>query len=426
MKLKQSGFATIKGKLSTTLKSWLPILQSSVSELEDEFKKYQEENPFLEVKSGFEKSFNSISSLKKESKGKESLDKIETFSTYEQSLYEKLQEQITSPLFPTKKSQDIAMSIIEFIDEDGYFDGDELDLSKKLNISVDEFEKIRTRFAYLEPIGVGARDVKETFLFQLNGAEVDDETYDLIIKLINNFEDMHKFKKHKRYQEALSVIKKFKNPPALEYFKKEQEVIPDIFVDIYDGHIEVNLNDKYYPSIRIDLDTLSNYNKSQAEVKEFVKIKLKEAKDLVDALEMRKATVYKIGLMIVEHQYEFFLGGDIKPMILKDLAEDLDHNQSTISRAISNKYLECNRGVILLKDFFSTAIEEDLSNSSIKDFIKELIKDENREKPMSDEGMLALVEKKFSIKLSRRTVTKYRQQLNISSSSERKKLYKIN
>jgi RNA polymerase sigma-54 factor len=158
---------------------------------------------------------------------------------------------------------------------------------------------------------------------------------------------------------------------------------------------------------------------------DFVKMKLKEAKDLVDALEMRKATLYKLGLMIVEHQYEFFLGGDIKPMRLKDLSEDLDYNQSTISRAISNKYLECNRGVISLKDFFSTAIDEDLSNTSIKEFIKEIVKNENRDRPLSDIKILELIEKKFSITLSRRTITKYRKQLDISSSSERKSLYKL-
>lgn len=427
MKLRQSAITTVKGRLSTTLKSWLPILQSNINELEDEFKKFQNENPFLEVKSGFEKNLSSaISTSRKEYYQRESqVDKIETFSTYEKSLYEILSEQITHPLFPTQKSQDIALMIIEFIDDEGYFEGNSEELAQKLTISIEEFEKVRGRFAYIEPAGIGAIDVRETFMFQLNQIEVDDELYNLITDMLNDFEDMHKFKKNDRYQEALSIIKKFKNPPAIEYLKKEQEVIPDIFVDISDGFIDVNLNDRYYPNLKIDLDGANLYEKSDNDIKEFVRIKIKEAKDLVDALDMRKATIYKIGLMIVEHQYEFFLGGDIKPMRLKDLAEDLDYNQSTISRAISNKYLECNRGVISLKDFFSTAIDEDLSNSSIKDYIKEIVKDENREKPMSDNVILELVEKKFSIKLSRRTITKYRKQLNIPSSSERKKLYKI-
>jgi RNA polymerase sigma-54 factor len=236
--------------------------------------------------------------------------------------------------------------------------------------------------------------------------------------MLGDFENMHKFKSDELYQEALSVIKGFKNPPAIEFLQKEPDVIPDIFVDITDNYIEVNLNDKYYPSVKVAVE---GNDKSM----DFVKMKLKEAKDLVDALEMRKATLYKLGLMIVEHQYEFFLGGDIKPMRLKDLSEDLDYNQSTISRAISNKYLECNRGVISLKDFFSTAIDEDLSNTSIKEFIKEIVKNENRDRPLSDIKILELIEKKFSITLSRRTITKYRKQLDISSSSERKSLYKL-
>ena len=427
MKLRQSNYTNVKGKLSTTLKSWLPILQSNINELEDEFKKFQEENPFLEVKSGFEKNLSSVvATSRKEYRQKEStFDKIETFSTYQKSLYEVLHEQIAHPLFPTEKSQNIAMEIIEYISDEGYFEGDSQELADKLNISLQEFEKIRARFAYIDPVGIGAKDVRETFIFQLDNIDVEDDIYNLITKMVEDFESMHKFKKDENYQDALIILKKFKNPPAIEYLQKEQEVIPDIFVDISDGFIEINLNDKYYPNLKIDTKSANDYEDSTTEIKEFISGKLKEAKDLVDALEMRKGTVYKIGLMIVEHQYDFFLGGDIKPMRLKDLAEDLDYNQSTISRAISNKYLECNRGVFSLKGFFSTAIDEDLSNSSIKDYLKEIIKDENREKPMSDNKMLDLVEKKFSIKLSRRTITKYRKQLNISSSSERKKLYKL-
>ena len=161
---------------------------------------------------------------------------------------------------------------------------------------------------------------------------------------------------------------------------------------------------------------------------EFLNSYIKEAKNLVDALEMRKATLYKIGLMIVEHQYDFFLGKDIKPMRLQDLAEDLQRNASTISRAIANKYLACERGVIPLKNFFSTALDEEgeTSNAAIKDYIQNLIKNENKKKPLSDEKLLALAQKEFqNIQIGRRTIAKYRQQLKIANSSERKKLYEL-
>jgi RNA polymerase sigma-54 factor len=140
---------------------------------------------------------------------------------------------------------------------------------------------------------------------------------------------------------------------------------------------------------------------------------------------MRKATLYKIGLMIVEYQYDFFFGKAIKPMKLKDLAEDLGRNPSTISRAIAGKYLSCSRGIIPLKQFFATALDEDISNSAIKEYMCELVKHEDQKKPLSDIKLLEAIESKFGIKMVRRTITKYRKQFNIAGSSERKKLYAL-
>ena len=140
---------------------------------------------------------------------------------------------------------------------------------------------------------------------------------------------------------------------------------------------------------------------------------------------MRRATLYKVGLMIVEYQYDFFTGGDIKPLTLKVLADEFGHNPSTISRAIAGKYIACDRGVFAMKDFFTTAIDEDISNAAIKEFVVELIKNEPKEKPLSDMKILELIQEKFHVKMVRRTIAKYRKQLNIAGSSERKKLYKL-
>ena len=129
--------------------------------------------------------------------------------------------------------------------------------------------------------------------------------------------------------------------------------------------------------------------------------------------------------MIVEYQYDFFAGGDIKPLTLKVLADEFGHNPSTISRAIAGKYIACDRGVFAMKDFFTTAIDEDVSNAAIKEFVVELIKNEPKEKPLSDMKILELIQEKFHVKMVRRTIAKYRKQLNIAGSSERKKLYKL-
>jgi len=305
--------------------------------------------------------------------------------------------------------------IIECINSEGYFEWDDGIFA---GFSKDEVERVRTRFAYLEPVGVGAVDYKESFIFQLNELCDDDDIYELCVEIIKNFEDISKFTKRKNYEAAMSLLKKFKNPPAIEYMDDEMLVIPDIFVYDSDGGIEVAINDEFYPNIHIDIEGID-------EKSEFVSSKIKEAKDLIDALEMRKSTLHKIGLMIIEYQYDYFFGGDIKPMKLKDIAEDLGRNPSTISRAIQNKFLSSKRGIVPLKNFFAAAASQEVSNAAIKEFLLNLIKNENRAKPLSDEAILAKIEDEFNIKLVRRTITKYRKALNIASSSERKKLYAI-
>lgn len=421
MKLRVSNTQNTKQKFSSTLRGWLPILQANLDGLVESLQPFVQENPFISVTPGseredkkFEKK-NFFSTLSKNSV----TSTIEALTLDKKSLFQTLHEQVNPPLFPTVKSQNIAYEIIENINSEGYFEYETLALiAEKCSTDVNEVEKIRQRFAYLEPIGVGAKDLKEAFLFQLNDMDIEESLYPLVETLVLHFESIESYNKEPRFLEALGVIKKFRNPPAVDFLEDEKEVIPDIFVYQKEGSIEVHLNDEYYPEIVIDTEGV---DESHA----FVSQKIKDAKDLVDALEMRKATLYKIGLMIVEYQYDFFMGKSIKPMKLKDLADDLGRNPSTISRAIANKYLSCSRGVIPLKQFFAAALEEEISNSAIKEYMLELVKKENRLKPMSDLKLLEFIEKKFEIKMVRRTITKYRQQFNIASSSERKKLYTL-
>jgi len=420
MKLKHS--VGVKTKLSSTLKSWFPLLQSNLGDLEKSIEEFSGDNPFVSVTSNISKDYSSQKNSYKPKYGQKGgiTEKIESLSIYRDSLSEKLISQISPPLFPTELSQKIAIKIIEHISDEGYFEDDEESIAKELGIKYAEVEKIRKRFAYLEPPGIGAKDLKESFLFQLTQMDIDDELYEDIKNMIENLENIKNRSSIKRFDDAKRIIKSFKNPPAIEYLPQELEVIPDIFVFYLDGQIEVRLNDSLYPIIEIDHSAGRELKRD-----EYIKSKIKEAKDLVDALEMRKATLYKIGLMLVEYQYDFFLGGAIKPMRLKDLAEEFGHAPSTISRAIQNKYLECNRGIIPLKNFFNAAIDEETSNAAIKEFIENLVKNEDRKKPLSDAKILEDVEKNFNVKMVRRTITKYRKQLDIASSSERKKLYEI-
>ncbi|WP_258030496.1 RNA polymerase factor sigma-54 [Campylobacter concisus] len=414
--LRQKQTLAPKIKLNQTLRSWLPILQSGLDELKETLEPFIKENPFATIEhKNLEKSEKKRNFFEQVSKNSVS-ESIEALSIYKESLYEKLVGQINPPLFPTQKSQDIAYKIIECLDDEGYFSYDDEIFA---GFNENEVERVRARFAYLEPCGVGAKDVKESFLFQLGEAEASDEIIECAKKIILNFENIEKLRKLKFYDDALKIIKKFKNPPAIEYLEEANQKAPDIFVLSTSSGISVQINDEYYPEISIDTEGLD-------EKEAFVSSRIKEASELIDALEMRKATLYKIGLMIVEYQYDYFLGGDIKPMKLKDLADELGRNPSTISRAIANKYLSSPRGTVALKNFFATGFDEETSNAAIKEFLLELIKNEDHKKPLSDLKIQELIQAKFNIQIVRRTITKYRKILNIGSSSQRKKIYQIN
>jgi len=420
VKLRTSTSTATKHKLSQTLRSWLPILQADLESLNETLKEAAKENPFIEIVSGSEVK-NSSKKMPQPTYQKNSVSsEIEALTLSKKSLFDKLYEQIEAPLFPTKTSVNIALEIIKHINDNGYFEGSLSEIAKKLGVKLEQVERVRKRFAYLEPSGVGAVDLYESFLFQLNDFDLDSEVYDTCVLLINNFENLQSFQKEKHFFEAVKIIKKMKNPPALEYQSEASQIIPDIFIESVNGEIKVRLNDTYYPEIVIDTEGLDDNF-------EFVKEKLKGAKSLVEALNLRKETLTKIALSIIEYQYDFFMGGEIKPMKLDDLSTDLDRHHSTISRAISNKYLSCERGVFPLKSFFATALDEDgeTSNAAIKAYILDLIKKEDKKKPLSDSKIVDMVNEKFNISIGRRTVTKYRISMGIGSSSDRKKIYQL-
>lgn len=420
LSLRSAPTPSTKQKLSTTLRNWLPILQSNLESLKETLEPFCEANPLIEVRSANERmerdgkffKRNIFDQISKNS----ATDAIEALTFSKNSLYETLYEQIDPPLFPTPKSQKIAFGIIEQINKDGYY-VPENGWWHKENFKEEEVERIRSRFTYLLPPGVGSKDMQEAFLFQLEDLDINSKLYSQVKMIVENIDRLETYFNEPYFQEAIAIVKKFKIPPAIEFFEEESHIVPDIFVFETDGMLEVRLNDEYYPDVIID-------SRGMDESNDFVAEKLKDAADLIDALEMRKATLYKLGLMIVEYQYDFFIGGTTKPMKLKDLADELERNPSTISRAIANKYLSCNRGVIPMKEFFSTAIDEDISNTTIKNYLQKLIANEFREKPLSDAKILELIEQKYNIKMVRRTITKYRKQLNIASSNERRRLYK--
>ena len=392
-----------KQSLNISLKLWLPILQSSLEDIDDIFKKYSYENPFLGYRPKIESRAPSEGGF------------IENILFQEDSFHDDVLEQICPPIFPTPISQRVAKEILLDIDNRGYFDGDEEEIGKKCNVTKLFVEKIRERFSYLEPAGIGAKDLYEACQFQLYQLDLDEELEALIEKMIKNFKTLDKYATHHRFADAMQIIKGFNFVPSLEYMEKEKEIIPDFYVDIDRDDIKVRINDDRYPDITI--------REQPAFKSSELKSKLKEARDLVGLLELRKSTLYKLVLIIVEKQMAFFIGGELKPLVMRTIADELGFEESTISRAVSNKYLQCAQGTFPLKHFFTNAVSKGLSSSEVKNFVLKVIENESHESPLSDDEILNQVMDRFGIKMVRRTITKYRQLLDIPSSKERKKLY---
>jgi RNA polymerase sigma-54 factor len=397
MKLKQK----TTNKLSAKLMGFLPILKVGSEDLFEEVKKKLKDLPVEIVNKRFvyESSLNA------------NTDKIEALNMYQNSLYEELISQIDSKYFPTQKSKNIALEIIKDINNEGFFEGDEKEIAKKLGVKEEEVKKVRERFMFLEPVGVGAKDLKEAFLFQLYNLDIGDEVLTLAIEMVKKLEKLEEFEDRKYYKEALNIIRQLKITPAVEFIHT-QEIVPEIIVIEKDEKLEIFINDEVYPKIEIEDKNL------------FSKDDLQKVRAVIESLGMRKSTLKKIALMIVELQYEFFKGGVLKPMRIQDIAQELEYNASTISRAIANKYILCNRGLFSLKYFFSIALDDEISALQIKEEIKKIIKNENKEKPLNDDKLTEIINKKFNLKLVRRTISKYRDALNIPASRERKKLYK--
>jgi len=401
-----------------SMQTWLPLLQCSLTDLDKYIGNITLENPCLDVTSNIEVSQSSSAkgyATYQNYVSNASSDEIEWMSISKKSLYEVLDEQIAAPLFPTPISQEIANQIIYYINDEGYFEGDIEQIAEVCKTDSHKVEQVRQRFAYLEPSGVGAKDYKESFLFQLNDYKMDEELSLLTSAILLQFENIEKFLKHPRFGEAKHIIKHLKTPPAIDYKEDEQQVIPDVYVEFKADKLHVKINNEYYPDLEVN--QVSKYDN-------FAKKKFKEAREIVNLLDLRKATLYNITLLLIEKQHAFFMGGSLNPLKLQDIADELGFNESTISRSISNKYLECDLGVFAFKDFFSNAIGE-VSTAEIKEFLKRLVDSEDQTKPYSDKYLHEKIEERFGVKMVRRSIAKYRNELDIPAYRERKFLYKL-
>ena len=350
----------------------------------------------------------------------------------------------------------IAEFLIGSIDDSGYIrrSDDELidDLAFTQNIFTDknQLNKVIRSVQSLDPPGVGARSLKECLQLQLEKKKKDRPEVVHALKIIKDEFDHFSHKHYTKLQdrvgitqeelkEALELIGKLNPKPggALSSTIQNTHVVPDFILTLENGRIEVKLNRRNAPQLKVSnayKDMLEGYqegnkkSKTQQDAVQFIKQKLDAAKWFIDAIQQRHQTLTLTINAIVAHQKEYFLSGDerkLKPMILKDIADKVDMDISTISRVANSKYIDTPYGVKLLKTFFSESLKneegEDVSSIEIKNILSQLIAEENKKKPLTDEVLSKLMKQKGYI-VARRTIAKYREQLDIPVARLRKEL----
>jgi len=351
----------------------------------------------------------------------------------------------------------IAEYIVGNIDDDGYLRRDLLsisdDLAFNLNMEVEEsdLEAILKQIQDFDPPGVGARDLRECLLLQLYRKNNPGLKYPIaIIKdFFDDFTKKHYDKiQHKlelndeQLKEAIDEILKLNPKPGSSYSnplsKNNQQIMPDFILDIVDGELLLSLNQRNVPDLRINnsyMDMLRTYGpskksraKGQKEAMSFVKQKIDSAKWFIDAIKQRQNTLMLTMSEIVNFQKAYFMEGDemkLRPMILKDIAERTNLDISTISRVSNSKYIQTHFGIFPLKYFFSEGLQTDdgqeVSTREIKKILKDCIDNEDKLKPLTDDRLTKILKQK-SYNIARRTVAKYREQLDIPVARLRKEL----
>ncbi|WP_213188439.1 RNA polymerase factor sigma-54 [Cloacibacterium caeni] len=487
--LKQNLQIKLGQKLAPQQIQLMKLIQLHTLEFQEELERELEENPALEVvkeDSGDEDDFSSLDS-DYESEGSESIDTDfdvdeylyddepsyktassnfsaddedfdnESLLTEGQSLYDYLMEQIHLSSIDDDDLK-IAEYIIGNLDNDGYLRReikaivDDLAFSQGIYTTQEKVKEILENYVQkLDPAGVGARNLQECLLLQIEKKVSRDKAvilagnilrhqFDALInkhygKIINKYDI-----EEEDLKEALEVISKL-SPKVGGNFDTQtitinQEIIPDFVIQIKDGNVIPLLNSRNAPTLRVSeeyKEILSTYShdKNSAEHKQaalFIKQKLDAAKWYIDAINQRQNTLMQTISAIVKLQKEYFLTGDeknIKPMILKDVADITGFDISTISRVVKSKYADTPSGIILLKNLFSDSLTnddgEEVSTKEIKNHLQEVISHEDKRKPLTDDALVDVLKEK-GYNIARRTIAKYREQLNIPVARLRKEL----
>jgi RNA polymerase sigma-54 factor len=355
----------------------------------------------------------------------------------ETSLFQYLMRQ-AEEIFEDPNDLKIATEIIGDLNEWGYLETPTTEIATRLQVDIQDVERALNRIQSFDPTGVGARDIRECLLLQLRARKQNNGLGYQIIE--NHYDDllhnrMPKIEKalgltqemiQKVIKEEISVLDI--HPGLTVGDIKPQYIIPDASVYEESGELVIKINEEGIPTIRLNNDYLKMLHNDSVstDMRRYIKQNAFSARWLMRNIEQRKETLTKIISLICHKQKEFLLNpkGQLEPMIMKEIAEELSFNESTIARAVGGKYLQTPRGVYALKSFFTnsytTSGGESLSSQTVKEALKRIINKEDKQHPLSDEAISSNL-KKEGIPCARRTVSKYRRELQIGSASQRKK-----
>ncbi len=458
-------------KLSPLQIQTIKLIELPVQELEQRIRKELEENPVLdedissekddeeaprEVSLSEYKEDDSIPSYRLRSDNYNVKDERPQYSTFsvKESFTQSLLEQLGYRSL-SEHQYSVAAFIIGSLDDDGYLrrslDSIVDDMSFRANIETDEQEvlemlKVVQEF---EPAGVGARDLRECLLLQIRLCRKTPEVQNAIKILthhFNEFTNKH-FQKimtrmgltEEELKAAMAKILKLNPSPGGQiddsYADQAQQIVPDFVLDYRDGELKLSMPRFSIPELRVNkkyadilIEAANSSEREKKEAAAFVKKKLDSAKWFVEAIKQRHNTLYSTMQAIVDYQSEYFVDGDetnLRPMVLKDIAEKTGFDISTISRVVNSKYIETHFGIYSLKYFFSEGLEnqdgEEVSTRELKKALQECVDNEDKRKPLTDDELVErMVEKGY--KVARRTIAKYRDQLGIPKARLRKEL----
>nr|WP_275980365.1 RNA polymerase factor sigma-54 [Halalkalibacter alkaliphilus] len=420
--------------MTQELRQAIHLLQYSATELSTFIQEQALENPLIEVKESQKLEETSYSSFRNVSEDQTS--PIDYAHIDRTSLSDFLLNQLQD-LRVSKKDRKNITYFIYSLREDGYLSRPFEEICEELQISQREGENLLETLQHFDPAGVGARNLQECLLLQLQ--RMDDPHY--IAEQIVMFH-MEAFATRKwkeisqqlniqlaEVQEVNDLIKKLDPRPGTQYMSEPvQFVQPEIRIVPYEGDLLVHIEDDLIPSVGLNHhyeELLRSADDDEAS--QYAKQKIQQVQWLMKSIQQRKQTIVKVGEAIARHQKDYFLKKDgvLKPLTLKEIADEIEVHESTVSRATTNKYADTPRGIIELKSLFTSAVQnglgESTSSRSIKEWMKELIAAENKQKPLSDAKIVSWLQSEKGTTVSRRAIAKYRDELGIPSSSKRKR-----